>query len=71
MSTFYGKECSKHPETLGRRYAGSTNCIKCHNERSRANHARRKLLLDELFAAAVAQPDKSERLQRALEAMGL
>lgn len=70
MNSFYGGVCDKHPELSGRRYALNNNCIKCHNERSRANHARRKELLDELLEAAHQARQWSTRLDKALEAYG-
>lgn len=70
MNSFYGGECSKHPELAGRRYALNNNCIKCHNERSKANYARRKELLEELLEAAHQARQRSPRLDKALEAYG-
>lgn len=70
MKSFYGGVCAKHPELAGRRYLHSSNCIKCHNERSKANHARRKELLAELLAAAHQARQRSTRLDKALEAYG-
>lgn len=70
MNSFYGGECPKHPELAGRRYAKNNNCIKCHNERGRANYARRKELLEELLEAAHQVRQGSPRLDKALEAYG-
>lgn len=69
MNSFYGGECAKHPELAGRRYALNNNCIKCHNERGRLLHVRRKQLLAELIEAALEVTDYP-RLTAALEAMG-
>lgn len=70
MKSFYGTECPKHPELAGRRYLQSSNCIKCHNERSKAHHAKRKELLEELLEAAHQARQWSPRLDKALEAYG-
>lgn len=70
MKAFYGGICQKHPELAGRRYLQSSNCIKCHNERSKANYARRKELLEELLEAAHQARQWSPRLDAALEAYG-
>jgi hypothetical protein len=70
MKSKYGQVCAKHPELAGRRYLLSNNCIKCHNERSKANHARRKALLEELLEAAHQARQWSPRLDKALEAYG-
>lgn len=70
MRSVYGKECPKHPEMAGRRYLQSNNCIKCHNERSRANHAKRKERLEELLEAAHQLRHTNQRLDEALKAMG-
>jgi len=69
VNSVYGSECAKHPELAGRRYALNNNCIKCHNERGRALHAKRKLQLAELIAAALEAPS-TPRLTAALEALG-
>lgn len=69
MNSFYGGECAKHPELAGRRYALNNNCIKCHNERGRLLHVRRKALLNELIEAAL-ECGGTPRLVAALEAMG-
>lgn len=42
MRSVYGKECEKHPELAGRRYLPNNNCIKCHSESMKAQHAKRK-----------------------------
>lgn len=70
MRSKYGQVCEKHPELAGRRYVPSNGCVKCHNELSRANHARRKALLAELFEAADEIRFKEPRLDAALEALG-
>lgn len=69
MRSFYGDECSKHPELAGRRYLPNRACIKCHSEQNKEQHARRKRLLTELIDAALEAP-KTSRLSAALEALG-
>lgn len=56
MRSVYGKECEKHPELAGRRYLPNNNCIKCHSESMKAQHAKRKK----------AQEARDERLARCL-----
>lgn len=69
MRSKYGQVCAKHPELHGRRYIPSNACIKCHNERTKLNHQRRKALIAELIAAAREAP-QTPRLTAALEAFG-
>jgi hypothetical protein len=70
MRSKYGQICAKHPELEGRRYIPSNGCIKCHNELSRANHARRRELLQEVLEAAHQARQWSTRLDEALKAYG-
>lgn len=70
MRSVYGKECPKHPELAGRRYLPNNNCIKCHSEAMKIQHARRKAALVELIAAAAEVRGFSVRLDEALRGMG-
>lgn len=70
MRSKYGQVCAKHPELHGRRYIPSNGCIKCHNERTKLNHQRRKELLAELIAAAIEVRGYSGRLDKALTELG-
>lgn len=70
MISKYGKVCPKHPDAHGRRYTPSNACIKCHNERTKANHQKRKLLMVELIEAASEARGYSGRLDAALKDLG-
>ena len=69
MRSFYGDECAKHPEVAGRRYLPNRACIKCHSEQNKIQHAKRRLALLELIAAA-KEAQQTPRLTAAINAMG-
>ena len=69
MRSFYGDECAKHPEVAGRRYLPNRACIKCHSEQNKVQHAKRRIALLELIAAAKEAP-QTPRLTAAINAMG-
>lgn len=70
MRSKYGQVCDKHPELAGRRYIPNNNCIKCHSEQNKVQHARRRALMVELLEAADEIRFREPRLDAALQAMG-